>query len=362
MHQLLPEVIKIFDRLQGTNHYEKNYKDEHMDTAWSSFVSLMEKVDKLAENEKKRIVKKIPSYMREKVKDAFSTKKNNDRTLASYLGLICVGGNPKKFMNILIAMDIHDLSVTLIDDIIDKEEKRANEAAHYLKWGINVTLTIAMFLKSLSSQILLNSKIDIKIKLKILKEIEGLHSKIYKGQLLDIEYENKEIDEISNREYLNMVSLTTGSQYAGFLRIGGILGESNSDDINLLGKIGFLLGTLGQIRDDLVDYLSDYKEIWKTPLLDFKNKKRRLPLIIGWRNANSNERKRIIELQENQHFNDRDYIEILRLIMKPDNIEEIKMIMANLKKEGFKLIEDSNFTQEGKKTLKSYFSYGMSEI
>jgi len=103
-------------------------------------------------------------------------------------------------------------------------------------------------------------------------------------------------------DYLKMISLTTGSQFAGFFRIGGIIGGADFSELTLLGEIGMRLGTLGQIRDDLIDYLPDEEEIWKTPLLDFKTNKRRLPLIIGWANANSQERKRIVELQKKKQF------------------------------------------------------------
>jgi len=53
---------------------------------------------------------------------------------------------------------------------------------------------------------------------------------------------------------------------------------------------------------------------------------------------------------------------ILKMVMKPKNLEEIKKIMQVLKNEGLQMIDESEFISEGKNLLRIYFSYGMGEI
>jgi geranylgeranyl pyrophosphate synthase len=360
MQQLLPEVKNVLETLVNGGKRPTTIKPISED--WKHFVAFLKKVDEIADTEKDKIVAKVPFCLRALIKDAFHLKKNNDRTVAGYLGVLCTGACPGRFIDALVALDVQDFSVTLIDDIIDNEERRANKVACHIKLGTNTTLTIAMFLKSLSSQIVLESKLKNNVKLRILSEMENLHSKIYEGQFLDVQYEGKAMSEISESDYLKMVSLTTGYQFAGFLRIGGILAGASASNISLLGKIGLRLGTLGQIRDDLVDYLPDEKQIWKTPLLDFKRNKRRLPLIIGWNSATPAEKRKIIELQKKKRLNVKDHATIVGILMKSENLEQIRVIMRKLKDEGHELIDQSDFKPKGKKLLRAYFSYGMAGI
>ena len=358
MHQLLPEVLKVVDSfLEGGESLMAN---PPISREWDHFVAVVKELDCEIEKEKSNILSVASAVLKSYLADAMQTKRNNDRALNGYLGAVCIGDDPKKFINIFLALEVLDCSVLITDDLFDEAEVRANKPAFHRMHGRNITITTALFLKGLSAQIIFDSRIEDGTKLRILREMEELHSKIYEGQLLDIQYGLRDICEITIEDYMNMISLTTGHQMAGGLKIGGILSSGGSQVLEDLGEIGLRIGLLGQIRDDLVDYLPDEKRTWKTPLLDFRNNRKRIPLLIGWRSADNQEKSTLSQLQRKGQLNADDYRTVLSIIMKPRNVEVVKEILENLRDEACKIIENSTFTAEGKRLLRAYISYGTS--
>ena len=294
--------------------------------------------------------------------DAISVKKINDRSVATALVIFAHGIDYEKFIDVLYPLDILDYSILLLDDIQDRAERRGNKLAHHIKYGIGVTLAVSMYLKSLSSIRIIESSLPDETKIAVLEEMENMNAEIYEGQFLDLDYEKKGINQISIENYIKMVSLTTGASFARCFRIGGILSGCKPSALYLLGQLGLLLGIMGQIRDDLMDYLPDEREIWKTPLLDFKRNKKRLPLIIGWNNATSKERSMISNLQKKKKLSRKDYALILKILMKPQNLEKIRELMQRYREKSFRLINKYNFTSEGKELLKTFFLYTADEL
>jgi geranylgeranyl pyrophosphate synthase len=354
MIQLLPEIKDVFNRFSdGIKRYENEHKERRK---WDELSKTIHKVDKKADLSKKKLIKKAPDFLQASLLDALFVKKNNDRTLFGYVGTLLGFCDPGKYFDILLALDLLDLSVTLIDDILDGAEKRAAKMAHHLKWGQDKTIATAIYLKGLSSSAVLNSSANEKIKLRLLKEMEDFHGKIYEGQFLDVSYQESCIHKVSVADYLKMVSLTTGVQFAGCLKIGGILTNLNEETINKLGEIGLSFGTVGQIRDDVIDYILDEEYTWKTPLLDFRKNKKRLPLIIAWKNATEEERIEIVNLQKKGYFEENDYVKVISIIMRPQNLREIKEVIDGIEDETLKKLDCLNLNIKGIELIKMLFN------
>ena len=354
MIQFLPEIRDVFNSLSdGIKRYEKEPVESR---EWDEFTTIIKKVDEEADKIKDRIIKNSPDFLKEPVRDALYLKKNNDRTFSGYIGAILGEGNAEDFFDILFSLDVLDFSILLVDDILDGAERRGNRPAHHKKWGMEKTLSVAMYLRDLSSNMVIKSSENEKIKLRVLKEMGNFHTKIYEGQFLDVGYEDKDIEEITEKDYLDMVALTTGYQIAGCFKIGGVLAYIDEDTVSILGEIGLRFGMAGQIRDDLIDYILDEEYTWKTPLLDFKKNKKRIPMIIAWKNATDEEKNKILKLQKKDNLEDSDYIKILSIIMKPENLREIKLMIKKLEDEAMKLTKDSSLSPEGLGLLIMLFS------
>lgn len=356
--QFLPEVENVFEQLRGKKR-ENEVLPERKD--WQDFLSLTKRIDQLIEREKEKIDKSSPPFLRKSLIDAINAKKNNDRAWCGYVSCLATGGEPENFLPVILAFELIDFSVILIDDILDKAEKRGNMPAHYIKWGETITLTISELLKSISTQLIIDSPLDDKKKLRILREIQNMQRKIYEGQGLDLQFEKKGVDNVREKDYIKLVSLTTGYQGCILFRIGGILANADDRDIDLLGEIGLDLGILCQMRDDLLDYIQDENITWKTPFLDFRRKKKRLPLIVGWRNATREERRKIIKLHKKEKLTDGDYMTITSILFKPKNLIEIREIMQRFKETGIKKVDNGKFTPEGRKFINMVFRFEFGE-
>ncbi len=354
MCQLLPEVKDVFNDLaDGIRRYEKKTTETRK---WDKLNAVIEKVDEQADSIKNKIINNSPDFLKEPLRYALYLKKNNDRTFTGYTGTILAGGSPKEFFDILVALDVLDFSVILIDDILDEAERRANRPAHHRKWGTEKTLSVALYLKSLASKMVLESTVDENTRLRILKVMDDFHAQIYEGQLLDVEYETKNIGRMTENDYLEMIALTTGYQIAGSFKTGGILANANEQILKILEEIGLKFGMAGQIRDDLIDYILDEKYTWKTPMLDFKRNKKRIPLIIAWKNAKENEKEEIRELQNKDRLEEQDHLRIISLVMKPENLTIIEEMIRNLENQAKELAKHSSLTPEGVELLKMLFS------
>lgn len=90
------------------------------------------------------------------------------------------------------------------------------------------------------------------------------------GQVIDIENENK----IIPLELLNELhSLKTGALIKAACAVGAILGGGSEEDIESLAKLGALIGMAFQIRDDMLDKISDNETLGKPVGSDEKNNK-----------------------------------------------------------------------------------------
>jgi geranylgeranyl pyrophosphate synthase len=216
-----------------------------------------------------------------------------------------------------------------------------------------------MYLKGLSSELVLSSSLEASKKMAVLSEIEHHHAKIYEGQFLDVSYHSKDVQDVSIEDYLHMISLTTGVQFAGCLRVGAVLSDVDPASLDPIAEIGQSFGVLGQIRDDLIDYIMDEDYTWKTPLLDFRKNKKRLPLIVAWQNANESEKKKLTCYQSQRELAKEDYLELIGIVMKPNNLEIIRRIMEERFCKAEERLHALSSKHEGKNILRMLFNIVM---
>ncbi|RJQ18108.1 hypothetical protein C4573_00090 [Candidatus Woesearchaeota archaeon] len=108
---------------------------------------------------------------------------------------------------------------------------------------------------------------------------------INRGQAKDILMAQRTLESVTIEEYVALIEETTGIDVATNLAIGGIAAGLADETIDKLYQFGLRLGTLAQIRDDVLDYC-DVKDdkgkyiIGKLPFRDLETNKKRLPILI----------------------------------------------------------------------------------
>lgn len=100
---------------------------------------------------------------------------------------------------------------------------------------------------------------------------------IYVGQFMDIEFEGNV--KVSEEQYLEMISKTTGSFIQASLVVGGMLWNAPQDVISVLKGIGIALGMAYQLRDDAIDVIGEAEYTGKPVAGDIRQRRMRLPII-----------------------------------------------------------------------------------
>jgi geranylgeranyl diphosphate synthase type I len=216
---------------------------------------------------------------------AIDAKGACDRSLVTRLAYQGFGGDWRRIWKALVGVELMDFAVIAIDDILDGAPRRMSKPSHPVKFGTSITICAASVLKSLGTLALLDCVREIGLPAETacaaVRVFEEDHVGIYTGQYRDVLYETKSIKEVSVDACLDMIRLTTGVQIGAMAAIGAILADAPESSVCALKAFGTEAGTVFQIRDDFIDFLSDEGTTGKTPFLDWMDGKKRYPLLLA---------------------------------------------------------------------------------
>ena len=203
------------------------------------------------------------------------------------IGKIC-NGNYKTLIKVGAAIEcIHAYSL-IHDDLpcMDNDDIRRGKLSTHKKYGEATAVLAGNSLLTLAFEILsdrnLLLKEQVKIKLiKLISESSG-HSGIAGGQYLDLSFEKK---KISIKKIIDMQIKKTGKLFVFACLAPALIVNKDKKIINRLEKIGYKIGLLFQIVDDLIDYRGNSKKVGKKTKKDKKKGKATLISLLGHQNT-----------------------------------------------------------------------------
>ena len=192
----------------------------------------------------------------------------------------------KKLIIIGAAVEcIHAYSL-IHDDLpcMDNDLTRRGKLSTHVKFGEATAVLAGNSLLTLAFEILSDKKLNIKEKTKNilidkLSKCAG-HTGIAGGQFLDLDFENK---NIPFKKIIDMQLKKTGKLFGYCSSVPAIIKNSNVKKINNFEAIGFDLGLLFQISDDLIDYKGDSIKAGKKTKKDNKLGKATLISLLGYK-------------------------------------------------------------------------------
>jgi octaprenyl-diphosphate synthase len=188
-----------------------------------------------------------------------------------------------------IIESIHTASL-LHDDVIDGAEIRRGKTPAHAIWGNQVVVLVGDFLYSnaLRIAVMQNSQ-------RIMETLSEATTRMTEGEILQL---TKVSDpDITEEEYLNIISSKTAALISAACKLGAILGSLTEEKENALTRFGTKTGTAFQMADDILDYMADEADLGKKLGKDLKEGKITLPLIYLLKAADNKEKeelKRII--------------------------------------------------------------------
>ena len=215
-----------------------------------------------------------------------------------------------------IIESIHTASL-LHDDVVDTAEVRRGKPSANAVWGNQIVVLVGDFLYSnaLRAAVMQRSQ-------KIMEALSGATTRMTEGELLQLNKVGN--PDITEAEYLEIISAKTGALISAACRVGAILGGLSEEEENALAGFGMKTGMVFQMADDILDYMAEENDLGKKLCKDLEEGKITLPLLLLLSDAEEKDRTEIKGIIKD--FSDKDSERIMDLLKKYRSIE------ASLKK------------------------------
>jgi len=208
-----------------------------------------------------------------------------------------VGGDWKKAIPAAAAIELLHNFTLVHDDIMDEDEFRRGVPTVHKLWGEDTAILAGdlLFAKVFeAASKLVDYGVDHAKVVKIVDILSWASITVAEGQVLDIEFENRE--EVSEEEYIEMITKKTGALFKASAEIGAIIGGAPSECIAKLGEYGLNLGIAFQIRDDILGLTADEKTLGKPIYSDIREGKKTILVIHALKKLSPEEKKTLLNI------------------------------------------------------------------
>ncbi len=195
---------------------------------------------------------------------------------------------------------IHAYSL-IHDDLpcMDNDFVRRGKPSTHVKFGEATAVLAGNSLLTLAFEILSNKKLNLKEKTKniLISKLSSYsgHTGIAGGQFLDLDFENQ---KVPLKKIVDMQLKKTGKLFAYCCSVPAIINNNDIKKINTFEKIGYDIGLLFQIADDLIDHRGDAKKAGKKTKKDKKFGKATLISLLGYKKTVIYSKKLRIKIQK----------------------------------------------------------------
>ncbi|MEM2125639.1 MAG: polyprenyl synthetase family protein [Candidatus Methanosuratincola sp.] len=165
------------------------------------------------------------------------------------------------------------------DDIMDNDTMRRGVPTVHVLWGTPTAILAGDLLFAEAFEAILRSKLDDRRARAAASVLSDATVKLSIGQFQDMSFEER--DEITEVEYLEMISGKTAALFQACAEIGAIVGGGGEDRVAKLGAYGWNLGMAFQIFDDYLGITSNEEELGKPVGNDLREGKKTLIVIRG---------------------------------------------------------------------------------
>jgi geranylgeranyl diphosphate synthase type I len=162
-----------------------------------------------------------------------------------------VGGTAQKACFAAASIELIHSSSLVLDDVIDKSEKRRGKSTVHALWGIDMALLTVQILAALSLRIAARDP-------RLIHAIADSLFYMGEGEAMEL------VDFAKDKKsYLDLAFRKTGSLFSSAAEVGALVGGGNEAQINDLKEFGNHIGIAFQIRDDILDCISKEDDIGK---------------------------------------------------------------------------------------------------
>jgi len=225
---------------------------------------------------------------------------------------------------------------TLIhDDIMDGDAARRGVPTVHTLWDEPTAILAGDVLYAKAFEFICLAEGADAAKIRAVKMLARTCAEICEGQSMDMEFERRE--DVSELEYLEMVSKKTGALYGAATAIGGLLAGATPVQTDALYQFGINSGIAFQIQDDLIDLLANTETSGKDRASDIREGKQTLIAIRA--------REKGIDLAPYRRpLSSAEIEDVIALLQDAGVIEDVRAVAlerAGIAKQALSVIPDS---------------------
>ena len=206
-----------------------------------------------------------------------------------------------------------------VDAVMDEAQRRRGAPSANARWGNNIAILAGDYLFATASRLVAQLGPDA---VRIIAETFAL---LVTGQMRETKGAPPGDDAVSH--YLKVIAEKTACLIAAAGRFGGTYSGANADQVERLGRIGGIVGTVFQISDDIIDIEAEPDESGKLPGTDLREGVHTLPVLFALRETGSGA-DRLRELLRGPVTDDDEVAEALALLRTSGGIAAAKATVA----------------------------------
>ncbi len=201
------------------------------------------------------------------------------------------------------------------DDVLDEATIRRGRETLQTKWGNKVAVLVGDYLHARVLSMLVSRHADDPA----MDILADTTQAMCEGEVIHA-YKSGDFD-ISEEEYLKIISFKTGKLIAASCTLGAQLGSLDSQGVKAFTSYGIHIGAAFQMVDDLLDFVEDTEKIGKNAFGDLREGKLTYPIIYTRKVCNQDEKK-ILERVLDPETNESEAITFVNSLFKKYNVED----------------------------------------
>ena len=200
------------------------------------------------------------------------------------------------------------------DDVLDEAAIRRGRETLQTKWGNKVAVLVGDYLHARVLSMLVARRSDDPAMAILADTTQAM----CEGEVIHA-YKSGDFD-ISEAEYLKIISFKTGKLIAASCTLGAHLGTTDPQQIEALTTYGQQIGTAFQIVDDVLDFTEDTDKLGKNAFGDLREGKLTFPIIHARSVCNADE-KQTLEKVLNPNTDEAEAIAFVESLFQQYGVE-----------------------------------------
>lgn len=206
-------------------------------------------------------------------------------------------------------------TATLIhDDVVDQAPLRRGRPSANAQWGDDASVLVGDHLYSKSFAMLVRDNDH-----GVMETLARATVSMTEAEVFQLE--RKRSGDITEADYMRIISQKTASFMSACCRIGGLLGDASPGQVEALTRYGLDVGVAFQISDDALDFVAEPSRLGKAIGADLREGKRTLPLIAMLQRATPAETERVRAILRGHAPDPAEVEEIRRLVVDYEGVD-----------------------------------------